>query len=451
MATSFITPEEIIELKKQYPNECLFTLEPSKTKSNRNTDFPTYYVPFTCKRLKGPPTSLHLKIVLQILASGAKITAGQTVETATDVRIMFRKLSKEDFDNTEYDPEKIPELLERNHKLIQAFEIISDEYVKMVENQVYTYKGKEFIRKNKTIFPFGQAYREATQAERESNSELMTEDGKIKLDYVLYRISIPVVKDTKKLGYQYANTHQYVVFDARKSNKKNNYKCVPAMVKNDGKYYDLTVSNADQFITSRSLVGGTIRFSQICLSKSGISLLKSITNLHVWPYLSKHNPSDTLTEQDHDEFANIGLKSFVEDDVIEEPEEKHVEDFSSDDEKTVKTKKVMNKPVKTNKNKKINQEVLDDDESDEEVLMSDESPELSDDEINSINESSDEEINTESNLDNRSNIKSGKTNIGAKYQSDSKPSNKLNSKSDDLTKSSNKMTNRTTKPKKSIK
>lgn len=354
MSSQFITPKEIIELKSKYPEECLFTIDASNTKKNKNVNFPTYYIPFKVKRLHGPPTRLNFKIVKQLLASSAKIPFGVTLETAKDMRITFREMRNEDLTDTNYPEHLHDNLLKYNQELIEAFNIINDEYRTMVEQQVLTYDGTQFeLSANETINSFKQSERKASIEEKKADKALPKNErvivkGLIPLEIPLFRIKLTADQQSRKIGQNTKNGHKYVVFDTRKTTKKNP-KPVVAKVKSKGKMVDLTLDNAKYFITYMSLVGGVIDFDSVCISKSGISLSNKWRDLHVWP----HPQMKTKTMEDEEvvEMASFGASGFDDDidiDDLNQSDNKQDDSDNSDDDLDVPVKqKATKKQTKT--------------------------------------------------------------------------------------------------------
>ena len=48
MSKTIYTPELICELREQYGQGNMFLFDPANTKQNKNKDYPTSYIPFTC-------------------------------------------------------------------------------------------------------------------------------------------------------------------------------------------------------------------------------------------------------------------------------------------------------------------------------------------------------------------------------------------------------------------
>lgn len=330
MSTTYITPAEIIQVKNQNPDSCIFELDAKNTRKNSNSDYPTYYVPFMVKRLSGKSTPFNLKIQKQVLSSNAKISKQTNESKANHVLVVFSTITGEDLTNTDYDAKLYDVLVKANNELVDAFKIVAADYMDMVENQVINKnKGKYRIAEAK-IREFGQTSRKASDEEMAEDAKLPEDDqvvmanGRILLEKPLFRIKIPAnVKNNQKLGrpsYDKASgssSHIYNVFDARKARRGKVNKTTPAAIKRNGKLIDLDVRNAHLFVTYRSLVSGTISFDSVCLSGSGVSLMSRFRDLHVWPH--RKMAMEMINDEDMNEFAMLGTSGY--DDNVDDPDD----------------------------------------------------------------------------------------------------------------------------------
>ena len=365
MANTFFTPEDIIALHEKHGAGNLFHANTNETKINKNKDHPTYYIPFTCITMAGRHAKLSLKIKKQILSSSAKISHGQTDQTANDVRVSYTLIEEKDLFNTDYPEDKRAELIKMNANLIKALDIIADEYELMINREIIPYEGDKFaLKQNQTINSFRQTHRKASLDEIAAEMRLAKEERrlnklkKLPLPRALYRIKIPANTTTKKLGRVNFQTkkHEFIVFDARKSTAENKFKPVVAKLKSDGKLVDLTVSNAKHFITYMSLSGGRIDFHDTCVSQSGISLTYRFNDLHIWPH--KPMKTETMTDDDMAEMAEAGTSGFNDDlDIgsIDEPDVEIKAPGKTTKPIAIKTKAII-KPIK-----KVEVEVEDED------------------------------------------------------------------------------------------
>jgi hypothetical protein len=428
MASQFITPKEIIEVKKLFPNDSIFTLDVDNTKESNNKTFLTYYIPFTCRRLVGNPTRLNLKVTKQVISSNAKISFGILPKDAKDVQVVFRALNKEDLAGTDYLPPVHKSIVEQNNEFIQALDIIADDYEMMVNSDVLPYDGDKFELRDRKVHNVRQTHRKASKEEKKEDKKLPIEeriiniDNKTPLPYPLYRAKIQADFISKKLGVSTKKGHRYNVFDARKVTKANKYKPVVAKLREGRLPVDLTTDNAKHFITYMSLIGGVMDFDSVCVSKSGISLKCSFRDIHVWP----HKPMKIITLDDDDiaDMANMGVSGYDSGADIDEPEEKNnecdVDDFG-------KSRKHKSQPIKTkhsnsrNKTQKLKKKSDDDevylkDDVDDEPEERDDEPEEASEEASeeeaSEEEASEEEASEEEDLPpkNKNKISSTKNN-----------------------------------------
>jgi hypothetical protein len=323
MSSLYLEPKDIIAIKQKYPKECILKILADKTRKNKNEKQPTYYIPIVIKNLAGKYVSCNLKFGRQIITSNAKIPFGVDSETAKDVRISYRRIKDEDLEGTEYDPSKYEDLKASNKEFIEALDIIADEAIALCKTVLKSKSDKYKINKNKTINSFRQTHREAT--EDEVNDKLADEDDKIKLETPIYRLKLPADPNTKKLGYfSDQKGHTYNVFDMKKAsqaakNSKAPQKVV-AKIKTPNGYVDLDVNNAKHFISYMSLTGGVVNFDCICISKSGLSQMQKIRELHVWKHKSMSVPA--IDNEDIQQAAEYGNNNEDEEEVnLDEPVE----------------------------------------------------------------------------------------------------------------------------------
>lgn len=324
MSATYFEVKDVKTAKAKCKSEPWFKLDASKTRKNKNTQQPTYYIPFTAKNGAGKRIPLALRFARQVIASNAKIPFGTTNEDARDVRVSFRQLTSEDFESTDYEEPKREGLIQSNSEFIEALNLIADEYLELVDREVLKYKGDKFkLNKTKTINCFRQTHRDAGDEEKGD------EEGKIALPHPIFRIKVPADPETKKIGFNSEKTgHIYVVFDMKKASKeaktvdgKRKNKPVVAKIKTSKGYVDLTVNNAKHFITYMSLTGGMILFDSVCISKSGISLMCRFKELHVW----RHRPLkvNAIDDDAVNDMAEYGASNDKNDDdeIFDEPEE----------------------------------------------------------------------------------------------------------------------------------
>jgi len=320
--TTELTPKEIIQLREKYPDESLLVPQIKQTKKNKNKDFPTSYVPYSIKRLVGSPTTFRLKFTQQLLAANAKIPFGTTVETAKDMRITFRRLTKEDLKDTDYPPDKHDALLASNDEFIKALDIFADEYEKMAEKYISGKNTPQFRAKGIPVASFRQTHRKPTDQEL-LNPELA--DG-IPLENPFYRFRVSADPVTKELGNKSTDGKlNPVVFDVRKTTKENGMQKFPArLIKGKTKkgkhiYTNLTVANGGDFMTYMSLVTGVVTFDSACISRSAVSSMNRVNNLYVWPHQVMKRSS--IDPEDVESMAMFGTNNFNDEMHVDMPKE----------------------------------------------------------------------------------------------------------------------------------
>jgi hypothetical protein len=319
MAAIF-TPKDILAIKNKYPNDALAVADITKVKVFKNDKTgqqAIYYVPFNFKNLKGNYQQLQIKFNSQVLSGNAKPQFGVTEDQAKNINISYASLDEKKFDGTEYNPEKIEELVKANKEFIDALDIIAEEYNKAAV-QLINSKPKEIkMAKGMEISSFRQTHRNQIDGD---SADDVDDSGKVKLPHPIYRFRINAVDD-KRLGWKNSsNDFMPCVFDLKKKSKlkssdsKAPIKDIPAKVMSKGKLIDLTIQNAKHFITYMSLTGGLINFETVCISKKYVSLRCTIKSLHVWHHKPlKQNPFE---DSEFDEmFKLAGTLSIDKEDV----------------------------------------------------------------------------------------------------------------------------------------
>ena len=375
MSNNYFYPKDIIAAKAKCSSTPWLKLEPTKTRKSPSKQNPTYYIPFTAKNVAGKYIPLTVSFGSQVIASSAKPPYGVTPEEAKDVRILFRELTREDFEPTEYNEAKIDGLLANNKEFITALNIIADEYIALAEKEVLTYKGDKFkLTKTKTINCFRQTHRNAGEDE----SAAANDEGKVELPVPLFRLKLPADAVTKKIGNAATDKieHGYIVYDMVKGTAvsedgKTTYKPVVAKLKTSRGYIDLTISNAKNFITYMSLVGGKVAFDSICISKAGISLMCKIRDLHV----RKHSQmkSEAMGEDMVNDMVSYGADlGDADEEIYDEPTDETEESPRSNSAK----RPVKGAKPKTKTSQKELLKALDNDE--DEVTVGNDEPDEND-------------------------------------------------------------------------
>ena len=332
MSKTIYTPELICELREQYGPGNMFQCDPAATKTNSNKNYPTYYIPFTCVTKTDARSPLIYQFKKQLVGASSKLAHGQNAKEAKDVRVLYKLLDKDDFEHSEYNEEtystaKKEELVKYNKLHIKALTIIHEEYLAMVNNQIIPYDGSSFtLPKNRVINSFAQYERKASDSEKAANEKLpkaekFVKAGKVALPKPLFRIKLSVMDD-RRIGYKTKDTPFIpLVFDIRKLTKENKYIPVPAKVLSDKKLTDLTIFNVGSFITYMSQSSGKIKFLDVCLSSSGISLSNSFYEIHIAPHKKMEHKS--FSSDDLEDMMDTGLANHGDiEEVIDEPVEK---------------------------------------------------------------------------------------------------------------------------------
>ena len=385
-----MTPKDIIDVYNKYGSGQIFKIDDSKISTSKG-DIPVSYVPFTCINLHGKRTRVNLKFSKQVLCSTPKIPFGTTESNARDLRITFKKLSKDDLEGTDYNDIQKDVLIKSNNEFITALEIIDKELKLLVNEMIESDNEKIILGKNKEFISFKQSDRNASKEEKEEDSKRpkdakkLNKDKKVLLENPLYRIKIPIDKDTRTLkkNIKMAGKNDLVpfIYDLRKTTRENPH--VPARVKSGGKYVDLNVTNAKNFITYMSLVIGVFELNTLCISQQGISIMNKIKELYVNPHrviksnvisneeyddissLVTSGYDDNINETDiQDEKKNKVTKNKKSNNSDDEPtlsdhseidsddEPKSADEIESDDDKESEEEEQTNKNKKNNKNKK---------------------------------------------------------------------------------------------------
>ena len=309
-----------------------------KTK-NPKSSYDVTYIPLLFRHVNGKKMNVKIKFSEQIIASSAKTPQGDEEGIPKHLNLSFIKMNKEDIEGGDYVPREMPDsilqekedarmksnierYMENNEKFLNVLDIIDNSYkavCRELEEKADTFNfriKKDRNQKDITIFSIKQTKR----IDRDTNKDEPLTDP-------IYRLRIPVCKKDGRIGVwsTYHDKFRPIVFDARKMTKKNGYTQVPAKVKVDGKYEDLDVNNANEFIAYKSLVGGNISFECVVVSKFGISLNNSFFDLYVYKHKTKMSAS-TLTREEI-----IQMRGGI--DECEDEEESEDEEVGEGDEK----------------------------------------------------------------------------------------------------------------------
>lgn len=320
----YFTPKDIIASAKKHGIENILTLLPDNIRNFEKVS----YVPYTCKTPSGKQQMLKLKFINQIIAASAKLPYKTPAEEAKFLVLMFRRLTLEDLEKSDYPDNKKKELLDNNAEFIDCLDIIADAQKNLMK-RMSTLKLKKVKCKGKTLSSFRQTHRDPKESDKddeeknkdtEENTNEEEEEVKVKLENPLYRCKLPVDPVTKKIGKTIDGKFTYIIMDARKSsNVDGKNKVVPAKILIKKNLEDLTSSNTQHFVTYLSLVSGELVFDSISISQNFISPSNKINILHVWPH--KSIKEEAISEEERNSMSVFGSKGYVDEIVVEEPKE----------------------------------------------------------------------------------------------------------------------------------
>ena len=298
-----ISLNDVIESNEKFG--CVLDVDLSKVrdlkKLNPQSKYDTSYIPLVFKHVNGKTMKVKVKIMEQIIASGAKAPqSADSKETPKHLQISLMKMARSEIEGGDYVPKEkkdaelqeienkrvsnnIDRYIDNNEKLIKVLDILDESYKQVCDD----------LKKNKSLDFRLKKDRKQTDITvwsiKQSTRLIKETDEEVPLENPIYRIKLPVCNKNSKIGIwsNYHNQFKPTVFDTRKMTAKNKYQSVPARVKVGGKLRDLDVSNASSFITYKSLIGGTISFECIVASKFGLSLSNSFYDLYVFRHKSK--------------------------------------------------------------------------------------------------------------------------------------------------------------------
>lgn len=315
MSKNYFDVEDIILSSRKCKEDgkpfMIATEDPDKI--NKSKNYNCWFIPVLARTVQGSYIPLTLKFSSQILASGAKIPSQQSDNSTPKLQVSYKKLSKEEFENTDYasKPSKIDELLNNNSKFIEALNIIADSYEAVTGVKIV----QKYAKKNNKVNSFRQTKRNAQPDDN-------TEEEYIDLPHPLFRIQFPIDSITKKLGYSIKkkdNEFVPIVFHLKKSleSRKSGGGDVPARIKTSNGYVDIDLNNAKEFITYMSITTGTITFDSIVASQSGISLSSKFKCLYVGRHkkLTSTAINDDLLQSTKD----MGVDNSDNEEVYDEP------------------------------------------------------------------------------------------------------------------------------------
>jgi hypothetical protein len=283
-----------------------------KVPSNKDPARRTYYMNVLAQHPTGGYIPFTLTLVNQVIAANAKPPEKPKKsedQSAKHIKLTFMYISKEDIEKSSIKEAKKAQAYKDNCDLITALEFVSQELKRTINDVVIKMAGTTyFLARNKDINSFVQYKRKIIDGEKGDS------DGKIDMEYPIYRIRIGADYNTGVLGQgpnSYRNTHKYIIYDTKKLMNETK-KCkeqgllppksfIIAQLNTTEGMKDLTLHNAYHFITRMSTVSGKIKLDNICISNFGISEVFSVVELHVWSH-----PFVAMQAFTVDELADMG-------------------------------------------------------------------------------------------------------------------------------------------------
>jgi hypothetical protein len=342
-------PAMIKAIKAKFPNDNLMRADFSSVTTNKckeikgkKEDPSVYYINVEFKKLDGSFAPLYMEFAQQILCSGIKLPPKTQVEAAKYMQVTFRKMTRDEFEKSDYKPDDVSALMAANAELIEALDILAVEYRKMYETDLLKHKEKKFQwinSKNKEMSLFCQLYRKKGEKDEAEPQDPQDPQGdRIRMENPLYRVRLPLERTeakSKRFGYTNEKTgnFQYTITDlqkmqresAKRTDKKAPIVEIPARVMSKGQAIDLNNYNAHHFVTYMSLSNGTIKPARVTISTYGASCQLEMSKLSVWHHRKlAHEPMDPETL---DESAKFGVTNTAEDVEIplDEPKTGHVQ------------------------------------------------------------------------------------------------------------------------------
>lgn len=354
MTSTQFTPKTILDIKTKFTDANPLKADIQKTRKNKNfAKFPTYYIPVVYRANQNEHQPLFLKFKKIVLLYSPKVKEENDKKTAS---ITLKRITVVDLADSEYEESKRADLVREHNEFLDALDCVKENYVKVVQDQILTYSGDKFFmskNQNKTINQFCQEERKG----RGNEPQMVAFE---KHEYI-YRFNLNIDANTGRIGREFEyedksnlgqkkKVFKYQVFDVKKAyqaKQKGENKEFHAQVQVGDELQDLTVDTCRSFITPQSIANGTIQFESICISKSGISLIANLRDLHVWRHAPKARKM-TIDDDDLNEFASFGgaTDNTL---VVQEPEQakNQTDSFAEElDAKLNITEPVIDEPAK---------------------------------------------------------------------------------------------------------
>lgn len=308
---SSITVADVFDSAKKFG--CVLDYDLKKVRDlktlNPKSQYDTTYIPIVFMHVNGKRLPVKLKFSELLISSNAKLPHGSNIEEMEakqsypkSVNVCISHMERDMIEGGDYVPKKketpekqtkedarVVENIDRYtnnlSEFLKALDIINGSYIALCDK----------LKKNQKTFPFRlnkdrkvkdihvNSIKQSSRMDDATNEE-------VSLDNPIFRLKIPVCSKDGRVGIwsNYYKKFKPTVFDARKMTKKNNYQPVPAKVRLPSKeLVDLHIKNVQDFIVTKSLIGGHVRFECIISSKFGLSLNNSFYDLYVYRHKSK--------------------------------------------------------------------------------------------------------------------------------------------------------------------
>lgn len=333
--TEYVTVKDVLASAEKWGEDNVLTWSPKNTKDQIADNKNTAKKPFDCawaylnfKKANGVEVKANIKFMKVVSSSQAKAPTFKDNDTKK-ISVCFSRVTREDIIKSGYNDVKlIDQLVENTNEFERMIQILNKSYAKIC-GEIKACKTLHFsIRKDKKIKTNNDVnVCSITQHFREDKDSGPDADP-IKLDVPITRINLLVRKEDGLIGISKKNnvTKQIEfnpnVYDAKKSNKKNNYAPVLATIKEDGKILPLHKDNAYKFLTYRSIYNGFVKFTDVTISKVGMSFGHHFGNIFVKSNESLDSEA-TLSKKDIIDFIGSDEEESDPDEISPSTENTH--------------------------------------------------------------------------------------------------------------------------------
>jgi hypothetical protein len=367
---NFITIKDVLASISKYGKENILTWNPSEYRDNKQKNKEARYdctwIPLKFKMENGKETDLkNLKYMKVLTASAAKLPSASTEESIKNLLVAFRKFTIDEILTGDYAPKKKDSDEEqaaedeRALKIAEELKKNTDEFNEVMEaidlsfqriaDELKSAKSLGFLlNKNTSIV---KSIKESAKKTKKKASEIEAEinaavtvysirqtsyedtDTKedVEMQFPITRLKLMLKDGMVETELRNVDQGRYIcspnVFNAQKLDARG-YP-VPAKVKVNGESRYLDTYTAGQFITYKSRIGGLLEFSDLVVSKFGVSLRNRFKAL----YVKRHNVQKKEPVFSREEFKDFQGSDDDGDDgdvVIEDSADRREEDATSD-------------------------------------------------------------------------------------------------------------------------